>query len=277
VTYYLIYLAAWFVVFGVYVTVESIRTAREVRRLREQGPGEPNDTLMRTRLVTMASRWRGRVYRSRASLLGLPLLDVNVSDPMPQCAGERRVARGWVAVGDEARGVLLAIGSSARGLIAVGGRALGVVSFGGIATGVVAMGGLAVGVLAVGGLGVGAFAIGGLAIGYQAGGGGAVAWDVACGGGAVAWHAAYGGAAVAHEYAVGGAATAEHANDAEARAVLLEHPLKQGMDWYAKHPNLITTVLVGLPVLVSFLLPLAIYRRAEQGEGGGGSNTFDPP
>jgi hypothetical protein len=262
VAYYMIYLAAWFVVFGVFVTVESIRTAREVRRLRELGPGEPNDTAMRARLVTMASRWRGRVYRSRASLLGLPLLDVNVSDPMPHGAGERRVARGWVAVGDQARGVLLAIGSSARGFIAIGGRSVGVVSFGGVAAGVVALGGLALGVLSVGGLGIGVFAFGGMAMGWQACGGGAVAWDVAFGGGAVAWHAAYGGGAVAHDYAVGGAAWAAHANDAEAKAVLLEHPLKRGLDWYVAHRNLGTALFVGFPLALCFGIMPVMYRRA---------------
>jgi RNA polymerase sigma factor (sigma-70 family) len=261
VAYFLIYLATWFVVFGAYVTVESLRMARGVMRLREQGPGELNDAPLRARVEAAVSRWRGRVYRSRASLFGLPLVDVNVSDPQPQGGGERRVARGWVAVGDEARGVLLAIGNSARGFIAVGGRSLGVFSFGGVAAGVVAFGGLALGVLSLGGLGVGAFAFGGLAIGWQAVGGGAIAWDVACGGGAVAWHAAFGGAAAAHEYAVGGEARAAHANDAEAKAVLLDHPLKRATDWYAAHPNMVSTVLVAVPLVISFGLMLAMYRR----------------
>jgi RNA polymerase sigma factor (sigma-70 family) len=266
--YFLIYFAAWFVLFGAYVAVASVHAARVVKRLREQGPGEPNDTQMRTSLVRMASRWRGRVYRSRASLLGLPLVDINVSDPMPQGGGERRVARGWVAVGDEARGVLLAIGSRARGFIAIGGRSLGVLSFGGVAAGVVAIGGLALGVLSLGGLGVGAFALGGLAIGWQACGGGAIAWDTACGGGAVAWHAAYGGGAVAHDYALGGGAWAAHANDAEARAVLLEHPLKQAVDWYTAHGKWVTGAFVALALMVSFGMMMAMYRRAGENEFG---------
>jgi hypothetical protein len=261
VAYFLIYLAAWMVVFGAYVSVESVRMARGVQRVREQGLGERNDAPLRARVEAMASRWRGRVYRSRASLFGLALVDVNVSDPLPQVGGERRVARGWVAVGDEARGVLLAVGNSARGFIAIGGRSLGVLSFGGVAAGVVAFGGLALGVLSLGGLGVGAFAFGGLAIGWQACGGGAIAWDVACGGGAVARHAAFGGAAVAREYAVGGEARAAHANDAEAKAVLLDHPLKHCADWYAAHPNLVSTVLVAVPLAISFGLMLVMYRR----------------
>src|SRR5262249_20105377 len=62
-------------------------------------------------------------------------------------------------------------------------------------------------------------------VGWQAAGGSAIGWDVACGGGAIAWRAAFGGAAIAHDYAVGGQAQARHANDAEAKAVLLNHPL----------------------------------------------------
>jgi hypothetical protein len=132
-------------------------------------------------------------------------------------------------------------------------------------------------VLSFGGLGVGAFAVGGMAIGWQACGGGAIAWDVACGGGAVARHAAYGGGAAAHDYAVGGGAWALHANDAEAREVLLNHPLKQGMDWYTAHANWVTTAVVVLSLVVPFGMMLAMYRRAQQAEGGGWRNTLDPP
>ena len=136
----------------------------------------------------------------------------------------RRVARGWIAIGDDARGILLAIGSTARGLIAVGGRAFGVVSFGGLAVGLVAIGGLGLGVLGIGGLGAGVYAFGGGAVGWRSAGGLAIGWDVACGGGAFARHAAIGGAAIAGDYAVGGEARARHANDEAARSVLVHHP-----------------------------------------------------
>ena len=55
-----------------------------------------------------------------AALLGLPLVDVNVCDAGPQSSPG--VARGWIAVGDDARGVLVAIGGKALGFLAVGGR-----------------------------------------------------------------------------------------------------------------------------------------------------------
>jgi len=267
VAYFLIGWAAWFVAFGIYVTVESVRAARAVQRLRAAAPAaEPNDTPLRRRLDQVVSRFRGRVYRSRVTLFGLPLIDINVSDPgqpgqADRSSPERRVARGWIAIGNDARGVLLALGDVAWGFIAIGGRSVGVLSFGGLAVGVVAFGGLALGVLALGGVGVGVLALGGLGIGWQAAGGGAIAWDVACGGGAMAWHAAYGGGAVAHDFAVGGAAWAEHANDDTARAVLFDHPLKRGMDWYAAYNGLITGAIVGLSSLMPWAMLLLMYRR----------------
>lgn len=262
---YLIFWAACMVGFGSYVAVEAVLTARAVNRIRASGAAEPNDSPMRARLAVQVNRIRGRVYRSRMTLLGLPLVDFNVSDPVPPGGAkwppERRTARGWVAIGDDARGILLAVGATSRGLIAIGSRSVGVLSFGGRAFGVVAVGGIAAGVLAIGGLAVGVIALGGLGIGWQAAGGGAFAADAACGGQAVAWRAAFGGAAIAHDYAVGGTAQAAHANDDAAKAVLLSHPLKQGMDWYIEHTALATVVLlVPIAVVCCLLVPL-MYRR----------------
>jgi RNA polymerase sigma factor (sigma-70 family) len=269
--YTMIYWAAWMVTFGTYVTVESIRAARAVERIRAETAADtdPNDTPLRAGLIAMTARYRGRVFRTRTTFFGLPLIDIHVSDPgLPGGVSgpdapppEDRVACGWIAVGDDARGVLLAVGGKARGFVAIGGRTIGVLSFGGLAVGVVAVGGLALGALALGGLALGVLAFGGLGVGWQACGGGAVAWDVACGGGAVAWHAAFGGGAIAHDFAVGGEALAKHANDAAAKAVLLDHPLKQAMEWYAANAGWFTTVLVLPFVLVPCgLLPL-MYRR----------------
>lgn len=262
--YYLIGLASWLVAFGIYITAESVRAAREVQRLRS-GPAaaaEPNNTPLRG----WAARYRGRVYRSRATFLGVPLLDINVSDPIPLTGvgqlnpAGRGIARGWIAIGDQAHGLLLAIGGRAFGFIAIGGLAVGVLSFGGLALGLVAAGGLGLGVVGIGGLAVGIWAFGGGAIGWQACGGGAIAWDAACGGGAIAWHAAYGGGALAHDYAVGGGAWAQHANDEAARAVLLDHPLKRGMDWFAANMTWMMCGIVLLSVLPCLMIPL-LYRR----------------
>jgi RNA polymerase sigma factor (sigma-70 family) len=260
---YLIFWAVWMAVFGIYVTVETVRTGRTMRRLRAAG-GEPNDAPLRRRLEAVASRYRGRIFRSRATLFGLPLIDINVSDPMPR--GERRVgvARGWIAIGDDARGILLAVGAKASGLIALGGLAVGGLSFGGVAVGVVAVGGLSAGVLGIGGLGMGIVALGGFAVGWQAAGGMAVAWDVAVGGGAAAWHAAYGGAAIAHDLAVGGGAWAAHANDDAARAVLLDHPLARGVQWLNENMTWFVIGLVLLSVLPTVAMMPLLFRREKE-------------
>ena len=118
-------------------------------------------------------------YRSRTTLLGLPLIHVAIG-VWGVAGGGRKVAVGWIAVGDVAVGVLLACGGVAAGGIAVGGASLGALALGGVALGLVAIGGLAVGLLAIGGA-------------------------------AVAWYMAVGGLAVAHDLAVGGAAFAQHA------------------------------------------------------------------
>jgi zinc protease len=234
---YVVAWAAWFVAFWAYLAVECVRLNREVKHIRaEPSPDDaPNETALRSGWTAMAARFGDRVYRSEAAFLGLPLIDINIGAPRPPSAGKpagssefdanRHIARGWIAIGEDARGILLAIGGKARGLIALGGRAIGALSFGGLAMGLVAFGGLGLGVVGIGGLGAGVYAFGGAAVGWQSAGGLAVAWDVACGGGALAWRAAFGGAAIAHEYAFGGEAHARHANDQEAKAILLNHPL----------------------------------------------------
>ncbi len=126
-----------------------------------------------------ATRWNYE-YRSRWCLLGLPLMHINwgsSADARPL------VAKGWVAIGAKAYGVLFACGAVAVGGISVGGISVGILTWGGFALGMIVWGGFAAGV----------WAVGGLAIGWQAFGG--------C---AIGWSAALGGFAVAREYAVGG-------------------------------------------------------------------------
>jgi RNA polymerase sigma factor (sigma-70 family) len=134
-------------------------------------------------------------YRSRWKLLGWPLVHIRFGgDP-----GSRQPAKGWIACGNTACGILFACG----------GAAVGAISVGGIAVGGVAIGGCALGLLSCGGISVGIFAIGGVVLGY-----------LGCGGAAVAWQAACGGAAVARNFAVGGTAMAQHVNDGTARAFM---------------------------------------------------------
>ncbi len=84
-------------------------------------------------------------YRSRASLLGLPLLHVvrGVRDPITR---KPKWARGVFAVGD------FAVGGYAAGKLAIG---------------VLALGGITIGPFSIGALALGGWAAGGLALGYD--------------------------------------------------------------------------------------------------------------
>ena len=214
-------------------------------------------------------RYRGRKYQSGTTLFGLPLVHVNVGDPrLPdprEAPAGPTVAKGWIAIGDVAHGVLLAVGGRAYGLVACGGVALGLVSFGGLAVGGLALGGAALGGIAAGGAAVGGLAIGGGAVGWQAAGGAAVAWDTAVGGSAVARRAAFGGAAVARDFAVGGAAMAREANTDAAKAVILTHPLVVGYRKAAGNLANFVPVIVLACLLPVLFLPL-LYRRIEDEE-----------
>src|SRR3990170_1514518 len=62
-------------------------------------------------------------YRSKASLLGLPLIHVRTAEIVDGRV-RRGVARGWVAVGDIAFGVVFSVGGVAWGGISLGGLAI---------------------------------------------------------------------------------------------------------------------------------------------------------
>ena len=125
-------------------------------------------------------------YASKVRLLGLPLIHISTG-PAPGKPGSRGIAKGWIAIGDVAFGVIFALG----------GLAFGGISLGGFSIGILALAGVAVGIWSVGGLAIGIFAVGGAAI---------------------AAYAAYGGLAVAGDYALGGGAMGLQANTPEARA-----------------------------------------------------------
>ncbi|HVS73570.1 MAG TPA: sigma-70 family RNA polymerase sigma factor [Phycisphaerae bacterium] len=136
----------------------------------------------------------GFEYRSRHTLLGLPLIHLRFSSSANQAP-----VRAWIAVGDDARGLLLAFG----------GRATAPLAIGGCATGIIAFGGLAIGCVSLGGLSLGLFALGGLAGGYDA-----------FGGLAVALHDGLGGIVLAHHAALGALAQAPQANTPTAEALI---------------------------------------------------------
>jgi RNA polymerase sigma factor (sigma-70 family) len=131
-------------------------------------------------------------YRSKHSLLGLPLVHIRLRGGL-----EAGTVKAWIAAGDSAMGVIFAFG----------GVAIAPISFGGFAVGLLTLGGFAIGLVPFGGFSLGPWAIGGMAVGLQAFGG--------C---AVAWLGAQGGVALAHHFAIGAVALARHANDAPAQA-----------------------------------------------------------
>jgi hypothetical protein len=136
------------------------------------------ETLMRRKFAFP----RGRRFRSKQTIFGLPVIDVAFGP-----FGSERIgrARGFVAIGDIATGVL-AIGGVTRGLISIGGVAVGLFSVGGLGVGLLtaaagcaistglSVGGTAVGSIASGGVAIGLIAQGGMAIGRYARGGVAI-------------------------------------------------------------------------------------------------------
>jgi hypothetical protein len=175
----------------------SNRRQRQIRH--EEAMKEPQ-----TQTAAATTQPQVLEYRSRATLLGLPLVHIRFGQ---RPGAKPEWTKGWIAIGDRTFGVVFSLGGLATGGIAIGGLAAGLISVGGLALGLAACGGGAFGVVALGGLAVGGLAVGGGAIGY-----------LAMGGGAVGWKAASGGLAIAQEFAQGGMAVAQHASDEAARA-----------------------------------------------------------
>lgn len=166
-------------------------------------------------------------YRSRLTLLGVPLVHARFSSPDK---GDRPVF-GWFAGGDRAYGLLFAWG----------GYAVAPFSVGALAIGLFALGTLSVGVISLGTVGVGLLAFGCMAVGLKAN-----AWLSALG-----WHSAQGsGFAIARVAAEGPLAFAQHANDPIARQILA--------DPHAEHNQMIILIVITFFALV----PIAYYARA---------------
>ena len=87
---YIIAWGGWMVAFWAYIAVESVCLARAVKHIRAaQDPDDlPNETALRAGLAAIAERIGDRVYRSEATFLGLPLIDINWSAPMPPERGK---------------------------------------------------------------------------------------------------------------------------------------------------------------------------------------------
>src|SRR5262249_14223202 len=166
-------------------------------------------------------------YRSRLTLLGVPLVHIRFSSPDE---GQRPVF-GWLAGGDRAYGLLFAWG----------GLAIAPFSIGAIAIGLFAIGTIGVGAISLGTAGVGLTAVGCMATGVKAYG-----WLAALG-----WETAQGsGFAIARVAAEGPVAFAQHANDSVARQILAAPHAQQG--------QMIFLILVS----VLSIVPIALYARA---------------
>jgi RNA polymerase sigma factor (sigma-70 family) len=205
--------------FAVWLTLRIVHAVSEMRQVRAEERQHSPELFDSSKEGVMRARPE---YRTRLTLFGLPLVHVCYDTP----AVDAGPARGWVAIGDRADGVLFALGGIARGGIAVGG----------IAVGVVAVGAVAIAPLALGCVAFGAIALGGAAF----------AW-VAIGGFATGWRGAAGALAVAHDYAGGGLAVGAHANDAAVRAYFAQ-----------ALPDPVIPLLFGLLVLLS-VFPAALF------------------
>lgn len=109
-------------------------------------------------------------YKSKRTLMGLPLVHVNI--------GLKPVrAKGVIAIGNAAQGIV-AIGIAGMGvitlapvgiglLLAIGCVVVGSVALGSLAVGVIAMGALCCGIFTMGAVAVGQFSYGALALGSQ--------------------------------------------------------------------------------------------------------------
>jgi RNA polymerase sigma factor (sigma-70 family) len=180
--------------YGMFVSVSAWRFGRAFTRMRDE-ERQLHPELFRAEPLPLV--WE---YRSRATLLGLPLVHCRGGTPPGQRA---QPAVGWIAFGEIAYGILFASGAVAVGGVSMGGASVGIISFGGFGFGLLAFGGFAVGGIALGGAAIGMIASGGIALG---------------------WHAALGGIAVAHELALGGGALANHVNDPVAREFFMRYP-----------------------------------------------------
>jgi len=166
-------------------------------------------------------------YRSRWTLLGVPLVHIRFSNPDE---GEGPVF-GWIAGGDRAYGLLFAWG----------GLAAAPVSVGAVSIGFFTLGTVSFGVLSVGTAGVGFLALGCVAVGWKAFG-----WLSALG-----WETAQGsGFSIARTAAEGPVALAQHANDAIARQVLAAPHAEQ------------TQMMIFILITLLSLVPVSAYARA---------------
>jgi len=162
--------------YGIALTVLILRANRAQQHIRMEESAKPAAGTLPPNRTEFFGPFNvaSREYRSRRTLLGLPLFHVRLGIRQD---GRLLPAKGWIAVGDIAYGALFGLGSqlAVAPISIAGGAAIGVFALGG---------GAAAGLLSIGGgFGFGALALGGgLAVGVLVAGGCAVGWTAALGG-----------------------------------------------------------------------------------------------
>ncbi len=180
-----------FVVSYLFLVIGLLRGARLLRaRERESRP-----EAFRNPADQVGSRQSE--YRSRATLLGVPLLHFRFG----MAEKDDKPCFGWIAGGDRAYGLLFAWGGIAIAPVSVGILSVGFLSCGAIGLGVLGLGTVALGFIS----------FGAIAVGYKA-----YAWISSLG-----WQSAFStGFAVAHEGAIGPVAQARHVNTEQAAEIV---------------------------------------------------------
>jgi RNA polymerase sigma factor (sigma-70 family) len=204
-----------------FALVRSLRIGRELRSAERRREPEKFSHPSDRRGSRLAE------YRSRATLLGLPLVHLRFTTP----DADKGPAVGWIAGGDRAIGVLFAFGGWAVGLVSVGGVALGALTLGAVNIGLLSLGAICFGGVAVGSVSVGWHASGGLS---------ATGWETA----------RSANLAFSHHIAAAPFALAPHANDSFAQRMMADP--NAGRDWL---------IFCALIVVLS-LVPTILYARA---------------
>ncbi|MFN7138255.1 MAG: RNA polymerase sigma factor [Limisphaerales bacterium] len=216
-------------VFTAYIFINAVRWNRTFNKIRNEEQ-KANPELYEPELLNPNG---GKEYKSPYTLLGLPF--VHICNGVME-NGKAKPAKGWIAIGTKAYGVLFAMGGFAVGGIAMGGMSIGLISLGGIGVGLLAIAGLAIGGLAMGGASAGFVAIGGVAIG---------------------WLGAHGGLAIAHTFAIGGEAVGMHANNVEAESFFKQ---LSALDFRQASTRNFAVPLIWLPVLLAGI-PFLVWKR----------------
>ena len=217
--------------FVVCFPVALLRVMRGMRRLRSAERCRRPECFRDARDQVGSSAGE---YRSRLTLLGVPLVHARFSWPDE---GQPPVF-GWIAGGDRAYGLLAAWGGLAVAPISVGAVSVGFLSIGSVSFGLISLGTAAVGFIAVGCMAAGAKAF---------------AWLSALG-----WQSAQGGGfCIARIAAEGPVAFAQHANDSVARQILADPRGEQNQ------------MIFLIVISVLCLVPVAYYARAVRQRLGG--------